>query len=421
MRPIPTWLLPIVAVWSAACGAESHWYSLCPGDDTVGDGKDQDCDGADGVDADHDGHASIESGGDDCDDLQADVNPGVQELAGGALAAPVTIIEEAETLTSDALRHGDGSIEVMAARWNEVSLARFDGAEWSAASVQTDGIAFSSVISGRIGPDSSLHYAYGCAAGLCYASNQTGSLVEEIVDEDTATPWPVMLHLDPSAEPAIVTMLRTVDQTGYDVVVLRRRGGGWTKTVVANAVESSPLLLSTCDSAGHFHLLYRAPDDALAYTTDASGSWQTSTLPVVAPWVLSSMAVDEEGAVHLGLYSNGLSVYRTNRSGSWRDLPILEDLEQGRVLLGPGGEAYVLARSKGTREWALLLPQIGGWSVRPLRGLDVSIAWIFLDRGPEVIGLVGSAPECGGVCWPDQGFVYAAPLPFDENCDGIAE
>jgi hypothetical protein len=37
-------------------------------DDTVGDGVDQNCDGADGVDADGDGWASLESGGEDCDD-----------------------------------------------------------------------------------------------------------------------------------------------------------------------------------------------------------------------------------------------------------------------------------------------------------------------------------------------------------------
>ena len=36
--------------------------------DLVGDGVDQNCDGIDGTDSDRDGHASIASGGDDCDD-----------------------------------------------------------------------------------------------------------------------------------------------------------------------------------------------------------------------------------------------------------------------------------------------------------------------------------------------------------------
>ncbi len=44
-------------------------------EDTVGDGKDQNCDGLDGVDADADGYASTDSDGDDCDDTDATINP----------------------------------------------------------------------------------------------------------------------------------------------------------------------------------------------------------------------------------------------------------------------------------------------------------------------------------------------------------
>ncbi len=47
-------------------------------DDTVGDGIDENCDGADGVDADGDGRASIASGGNDCNDA----DPAVPNCAG---------------------------------------------------------------------------------------------------------------------------------------------------------------------------------------------------------------------------------------------------------------------------------------------------------------------------------------------------
>jgi hypothetical protein len=46
------------------------------------DGVDQDCDGADLVDADRDGHAAVELGGDDCDDRHPGVAPGRPELCG---------------------------------------------------------------------------------------------------------------------------------------------------------------------------------------------------------------------------------------------------------------------------------------------------------------------------------------------------
>ena len=51
-------------------------------DDTVGDGVDQNCDGADGVDGDGDGHANAASGGDDCDDTDSLVSPSADDFVG---------------------------------------------------------------------------------------------------------------------------------------------------------------------------------------------------------------------------------------------------------------------------------------------------------------------------------------------------
>ena len=52
---------------------DAAFYPGAP--DSVGDDVDQNCDLADGVDADGDGHATIESGGDDCDDTSREVQP----------------------------------------------------------------------------------------------------------------------------------------------------------------------------------------------------------------------------------------------------------------------------------------------------------------------------------------------------------
>lgn len=50
--------------------------------DSVGDGADQNCDGADGVDADGDGHGDLASGGDDCDDGEPAINPIASDVVG---------------------------------------------------------------------------------------------------------------------------------------------------------------------------------------------------------------------------------------------------------------------------------------------------------------------------------------------------
>lgn len=53
--------------------------------DLFGDGVDQNCDGADGVDRDGDGVASIISGGSDCDDLVAGTLPGAVDTVGDGI------------------------------------------------------------------------------------------------------------------------------------------------------------------------------------------------------------------------------------------------------------------------------------------------------------------------------------------------
>ncbi len=58
-----------------------------PAVDTVGDSKDQNCDGLDGVDADGDGYASKDSAGEDCDDSKALIHPCAADLPGDSLDA----------------------------------------------------------------------------------------------------------------------------------------------------------------------------------------------------------------------------------------------------------------------------------------------------------------------------------------------
>jgi Putative metal-binding motif len=52
-------------------------------EDLAGDGEDQNCDGVDGVDEDGDEYASLDSGGDDCDDSDDGAYPGADEICDG--------------------------------------------------------------------------------------------------------------------------------------------------------------------------------------------------------------------------------------------------------------------------------------------------------------------------------------------------
>jgi hypothetical protein len=90
-------LLALLAL--AACAPEKPADTAAPDTDTAApdtdtaacvpaaevpyDGVDQDCDGADLTDADGDGHAATEAGGDDCDDDDDDAFPGAEEACDG--------------------------------------------------------------------------------------------------------------------------------------------------------------------------------------------------------------------------------------------------------------------------------------------------------------------------------------------------
>ena len=65
-----------------ACGdkPEDSGQDCTPAEELPYDGLDQDCDGLDLVDVDGDGWDAIEAGGDDCDDQDAEVNPGAEEI-----------------------------------------------------------------------------------------------------------------------------------------------------------------------------------------------------------------------------------------------------------------------------------------------------------------------------------------------------
>lgn len=67
------------------CEPETCFFSSCACSNV--EARDQNCDGLDGADHDGDGYVSEESGGDDCDDNNINVNPGRRDPSGDAVDA----------------------------------------------------------------------------------------------------------------------------------------------------------------------------------------------------------------------------------------------------------------------------------------------------------------------------------------------
>lgn len=76
-------LAPSLASGGADCDDDDPTIRGPGTPDVVGDAVDQDCDGADGVDGDGDGQASLPTGGVDCDDRNPAILPGAPERCDG--------------------------------------------------------------------------------------------------------------------------------------------------------------------------------------------------------------------------------------------------------------------------------------------------------------------------------------------------
>ncbi len=124
---------------------DGDWFTTCDGDcddsmpavnpyaaDNVGDLVDQNCDGIDGTDTDGDGYPSLASGGEDCDDYDADLN--LDDLDGDGWTTCDGDCDDLEPLSN--LDDADGDLQTTCA--NDCDDA--DATVWLGAEELCDGL-----------------------------------------------------------------------------------------------------------------------------------------------------------------------------------------------------------------------------------------------------------------------------------------
>lgn len=389
-------------------------------EDTVGDGIDQNCDGLDGVDRDGDGFASMDSGGDDCDDGRDDVNPGAAEVPGGGLVS--AIVDQGPSIwLHDVARRADGSLQVLYYGSGDTTIARLGDAGWSFESL---GIGWMRV--GQIAPDSSLHFAYECTAGLCYATTATGLWVEEAVDSAlSGSPWPVCMDFDAASEPVIAYIDRGDGISTLRALAARRSDGGeWSVEEVASGVNGQ--LACAVDPWGTLHVMYKllGVDAPVMYATDSSGRWESSSTAVTTPGDWGVLAVGPEGSPHI-VVSWGALEYRTIMDGPWVAEAVPGGSVAEDVAVAPDGAIHELGLDVGTLAYTYAVRRDGEWGSQPiieiLSGRD---PYLMVDRDVEVIDVFHFEDPADPGCL-ECGYItqlrYTGPGPFDEDCDGVAE
>jgi len=297
-------------VTAVGCGADGLVYATNRG--RAGDGVDQDCDGVDGKDSDRDGHGSLATGGDDCDDGDLSVHPGARETAGDCVDRDC----DGEGAPPDA----DGDRHVTPAcggdDCDDSDPAAHGGAPSEAWSIEA-ALGPGSFYFPSVAVDASgrLHVSYhdGGAQDLRYATNASGAWVSEVVDSDGDVGWDTSIALDEAGsvhvsyggEPGLRHAWKAPD--------------GWTVTdVEAGRMADTAIAI---DASGAVHVAYRDwGSHDLRYAVLRDGIWSVEEVDASGDTGREpALAVESSGAVHVVHvdWSRSVLRYATRAAGGW--------------------------------------------------------------------------------------------------------
>jgi hypothetical protein len=263
---------------------------------------DTDADPCAAPDGDGDGHGRIECGGDDCDDLDAAVHPGAEDGVRSIETVARGYHGPSIALDADDVVHilCDHSFSYPMHTWK-------DGADWQTEDlgdpadgggplVFADG-ALHAVLGGQM-----LHYATRGAAGWTletvgyYASYTAAALA---VDDGVA-------------------------QVAYEVAYFPAyyatdEGGDWASETIGGAEIDWGWPAIAVAPDGVVHVLYGAYE--LRHVAGELGSWETETVPDAGRGDQSSLAIGDDGTLHVATADQGSYDDRTDDRVVYATLP----------------------------------------------------------------------------------------------------
>jgi hypothetical protein len=298
----------------AACGGDDcndDDATIHPGvADPLGDCVDQNCDGIDAPDGDLDGHDSVGCGGDDCNDLSSETYPGAPDTVGDARDENCDGIDGVD---ADGDRRA--SIASGADDCDDRDAAVHPGAidqGWVTETVASPGGAYPSL---ALDSDGLAHIAHDWLGDLLYSTNASGSWETEVVDAGaSADNCSVVVD----ANGAVHVSYRANEDAGKVLRYASNSTGAWgTETVDDSGhVGWGPGLV--IDSTGAVHIVYEAMD-GMTHLTNASGLWESETFPSSAYQDIA-VAIDANDALHMVAVNGGPPpdlYYAANTSGAW--------------------------------------------------------------------------------------------------------
>ncbi len=325
---------------------------------------DQNCDGVDGIDSDRDGHASLASGGDDCDESDAAIHPGASDGE----------IWSIRTIESN-VGHPDLGWTLDARFVGSVlELAYLATTEWDGSTPAPGEVRF--IEDATVDPVEILPVGRGTVVEMRLFGTDRVRLLLTYHNEDD-------LHL------------------------LTAASDGWEAEVIGVAPRTSDAVE---DGSGVVHAVYTSSSYELVHGT-SDRNWQTELLDEDGD--VPSVAVDRNGALHV-VYtccwddeaSLGMLRYATNSSGEWSSESIetwtagpwaaIAVGEDGTVHIAAdysepawhGSEIRYLAKNGG--DWESQVIAAERWNMAPSIAIDldraVHLAWWHNEDSVDVPG-----------------------------------
>ena len=347
-----------------AGGSLDLWFAVTPGDGTVVLGTracaaasvgDENCDGADGVDADGDGRASVASGGVDCDDDAAGTYPGAADPHGDGVD---TDCDGVDGVDADGDGHastgsggadcddGDPAVHPGAADLPSGVCVEFDYQDWSRG-VVPDTAGATTRFDVAFGPDGSAWLAFCTADGaLRVVSDPFGAATAETLGACVATATDVAAAVTSDGVFHVAAVVEGTLRHWW------RDGDVWqNEDIAVVGTEDSPGVALAAGPGAVLHAAYQlclADDRSVLHATRTPQGWlvEPASDPLTDHGVDVALVVDAHNDAHVAYHTpdpSGYNVYATNAGGGWIRVPIWVTssewyTDSHALALGPAGQ-----------------------------------------------------------------------------------
>jgi len=304
-------------------------------EDLVGDAISQDCDPVDGLDGDRDFYASAESGGGDCDDTDSSIHPKAPEVFGDGIDQDC---DGADTPDAD----GDGHAPLGAGGddCDDGDDGIFGGAEGDWTFEVVPGVGGANEPSMAVDPAGAVHIVYSSAdLEIRHATDASGDWVVASIDFDWGGLSFPSIEIGPDG---VIHVTYSTDADPTENRYARDDGAGWVLETIGPS-NGSPVALAL-DGSGVPHVLLSDDSLDVRHGWRSGGVWTYETVQrgIGGRESGTSLAIDPAGVVHAAYDDGGGFTYHRGEAGVWTAQDIDDRDSRGTIAVDPTGAVHAV-------------------------------------------------------------------------------